>query len=91
MIDTRFYVVNKKLYHDFFADSYKNVRDLDGVYLEHVFFEQIEKNKLTGVIGTIIPKISGFSGTFNIEYCTDSKVKSLIKELRLKYIAMKNK
>ena len=91
MIDTRFYVVNKKLYHDFFVDSYKNVRDLDGVYLEHVFFEQIEKNKLTGVIGSIISKIRGFSGTFNIEYCTDSKVKSLIKELRLKYIAMKNK
>lgn len=91
MIDTRFYVVNKKIYWDFFANSYKSVRDLDGVYLEHIFFEQIKNNKLKGVIGTTIPKIRGVSGTFNIEYSTDSKVKTLIKELRLKYIAMKNK
>ncbi|EFN9776788.1 hypothetical protein D3G83_22075, partial [Escherichia coli] len=68
-----------------------SVRDLDGVYLEHIFFEQIKNNKLKGVIGTTIPKIRGVSGTFNIEYSTDSKVKTLIKELRLKYIAMKNK
>ena len=67
------------------------MRDLDGVYLEHIFFEQIKNNKLKGVIGTTIPKIRGVSGTFNIEYSTDSKVKTLIKELRLKYIAMKNK
>ncbi|EFE7263799.1 TPA: hypothetical protein ACIYP2_005660, partial [Escherichia coli] len=60
-------------------------------YLEHIFFEQIKNNKLKGVIGTTIPKIRGVSGTFNIEYSTDSKVKTLIKELRLKYIAMKNK
>lgn len=45
-VDTRFYRMNKSQFETFFKDSYVNVDDKSGRYLEYVYYDVITKNKI---------------------------------------------
>lgn len=45
MIDTRVYGMNCELYRNLFLKCYEDVNDFGGVYIEHLFYNAIVKNK----------------------------------------------
>ncbi|WP_314138474.1 hypothetical protein [Buttiauxella noackiae] len=88
MIDTRFYIVDKNFYNKNLKKVYKKVRDLEGIYLEHVFYDVLIKLDKHKYVARVMPIIRGVSGTFNTNYSSDNKMKYFIKTLRLKYLSI---
>jgi hypothetical protein len=67
-IDTRFYIINKEIYLNFFRKAYKEVRHSKTYYLEHAFLDAAIKSRLCHFISDFVFKITGVSGTLNKEY-----------------------
>lgn len=88
-LDTRFYIVEKNYYDLQLRNAYLRVNDDRGVFLEHVFLEQV-KSSTTDFIELRPrpePIILGVSGTSGYRYKQDMyllrKAKSLIRTLIL--------
>ena len=81
-VDTRFYIVNKKFYIKNFLNRYQKVRDQEGNFLEHEFFNALLNinHKVGKYFISEKPEINGISGTYGSEYSTN-KVYWLKKKL----------
>lgn len=66
--DTRFYIVKTDVYKKKFIDIYKKVRDRDGIFLEHVFAEELKKNMVVRKAIKPSPIICGISGSTGFLY-----------------------
>lgn len=69
-VDTRIYMMPKKIYSEFFINLYLHVDDVKGRYLECVFAECIKKEKIKYkrfIVAPIVGGISGTSGTIHKE------------------------
>ena len=62
-VNTRFFVVNKKLYLKNFRRAYLHVRDREAVYIEHVFKEIILRKKIRKFMLDFPLQVEGMSGT----------------------------
>lgn len=72
-VDTRFYIVNKEFYIKNFLNRYQKVRDQEGNFLEHEFFDAILNinNKVGKYFISKKPVINGISGTYASKYSTN--------------------
>lgn len=78
-VDTRFYQCTKENFKYFFKDSYKNVNDKEGFFLEHVYYNNLQDNIIKFKNFKILPNFSGISGSTGITYKT-SKISFLIRQ-----------
>lgn len=78
-VDTRLYFCQKNAFVDNLSYSYKNVTDMNGYFLEHAYYDALKKNRVSYSEFKIIPKYSGFSGTYGKTY-KDPLFKLLIKQ-----------
>jgi len=62
-VDTRFYIINKKLYLKNFSKAYLRIRDRERIIMEYVFKEVIVENKMQNFMLDFPLKIEGISGT----------------------------
>ncbi len=84
-IDTRFYLVSKSFYAQYFASAYLNVGDERGLSIEHCFRDAILENRLSGVLFNVPPVICGVGGGSGTYYKNNLKRK--IKEaIRLRMV-----
>lgn len=92
MVDTRFYRVNKHEYSNKLKNAYLNVRDNEGVFLEHVFYNEIIERKIISRCFPKYPRYIGYSGTSGDTY-NESKSKLLIKDMltKLKFFRVKGR
>lgn len=79
-VDTRLYFCQKNAFENNLSDSYKNVNDINGYFLENAYYDTLKKNRISYSEFKIIPKYSGFSGTYGKTY-KDPLIKLLIKQL----------
>lgn len=87
-LDTRFYGIPISTYRDVFLNAYKNVRDRDGVYLEHVFAEAANEHMLRWRLFPLVPNLQGFSGSTGEMYNRTflQRLKIMKHMLVLKYL-----
>lgn len=83
-IDTRFYIIKKSYYIDNFSNVYKNVRDHDGIYLEHCFRDVIVANGLraSSILFPIPPLIVGVAGTTGETYIAANPINARFKQFK---------
>lgn len=83
-VDTRFYIIKKDIYIEYFSNAYKNVRDQDGYYLENCFKDVIlNKNmRLSSILFSIPPLIEGVAGTTGETYKAGSLAKGRFKNFK---------
>lgn len=67
-MDTVLYGMPKDIYTARLSDAYMSVCDKKGIYLEHVFYDRIVKNKLTVYNIPHFPVIKGVSGSLGSRY-----------------------
>jgi len=67
-VDTRFYKCSKQDFKLIFEDVYKEVNDSQGVFLEHVYYNTLIKNKIEFKSFKVLPNFSGISGSTGQEY-----------------------
>jgi hypothetical protein len=67
-IDTRFYYVKKQDFEEYLINSYKEVNDNDGFYLEHSYFRTIKENKVRYSFFNVLPFVKGVSGSTGSYY-----------------------
>lgn len=67
-VDTRFYGVNISDYLSYLASAYESVRDNDGRYLEHVFYERLSNSNLIHRSTVYYPRFTGISGSSGNSY-----------------------
>lgn len=72
-VDTRFYQCTKQNFKYFFEDSYKNVNDKEGFFLEHVYYEKIIEKKIEYKRFKILPNFFGVSGSTGMLYRMSKK------------------
>ncbi len=91
LIDTRFYVVNRDFYARYLQESYRNVRDLDGYWLEHSFKDAIASQglKASRFYFPILPEVAGVSGSTGRIYRPGAstrreRIERLKKKVRLR-------
>lgn len=65
-IDTKVYMMPKKIYRNFFSELHLSVEDVKGRYLEYIFAECIKSKKIKYNRFIVAPKIMGVSGTFGV-------------------------
>lgn len=63
LLDTRFYVADKKTYENRFLNAYKRVRDMKGYYLEHSFKDVVQGCDMKGIISNVPLDCRGVSGS----------------------------
>ncbi|MGN0347434.1 MAG: hypothetical protein ACI4DU_09120 [Lachnospiraceae bacterium] len=81
--DTRIYAMSKELFQTYFQKAYKKVNDGQGHFLEHVYKDVIQTNKIASRNFPLYPRIRGISGSSGGEYVyTEWKCK--IKDLQSK-------
>ena len=68
LIDTRFYIVDKKKYLKFFSKSHLDVRDSERYILEHAFRDVILSHKIRNFMLSFPFLIEGVSGTSGKSY-----------------------
>ncbi len=90
-IDTRFYIVNKDFYLRNLLNSYLDVRDYQGYYLEHSFRDTIVNKKLffSKILFPIQALVEGVSGSSGEKYSAVSltkmqRVKRIVKRFILR-------
>ena len=66
--DTRFYQCTKLVFNEFFEDSYQNVNDVEGVYLEHIYYNKLIDEKIRFENFKILPYFIGVSGSTGESY-----------------------
>ena len=67
-IDTILYGIPKEIYVAALVDTYMDVCDKRGIYLEHVFYDRIVKSKLVIYNIPQFPVIKGVSGSLGSQY-----------------------
>lgn len=67
-IDTRFYQIKKDQFEKYLLNSYKEVNDIRGFYLEHCFYKSIIENKMNFSFFYILPFLKGISGSSGVVY-----------------------
>ncbi len=89
--DTRFYIINKEDYLNFFGDAYEFVNDKENHWLEFEFKDRILKNSFKYKSFKVLPDIDGYSGSTgekykesNLEY-NIKKIKYYIKKVISKF------
>lgn len=80
-VDTRFYIINKEFYIKTFINSYNQVNDKDGNYLEVVFLSEIKLLSLIDWVSVPHIRIAGLSGSTS-KFTHTSIVKSWLKSRR---------
>lgn len=78
-VDTRFYQCTKENFIHFFKDSYKNVNDKEGFFLEHVYYYNICDNNIKFKNFKILPNFLGISGSTGSTY-KNSKISFSIRQ-----------
>jgi hypothetical protein len=83
-VDTRFYIVKKRYYIDYFLHAYKNVNDHGGYYLEHTFRDVILDNRLraSSILFPIPPLIEGVAGTTGETYKAGNPINKRFKNFK---------
>lgn len=90
-VDTRFYQCTKDTFKCFFEDSYKNVNDKKGFFLEHVYYSNLFENNIEFKNFKILPRFSGISGSTGITYNTSKISFSIRQFLFTVFRILKNK
>ncbi|OGS71673.1 MAG: hypothetical protein A3F91_12465 [Flavobacteria bacterium RIFCSPLOWO2_12_FULL_35_11] len=67
-IDTRFYQCNKLMFNEFLKDRFQYVNDIDGIYLEHVYYNRLIDAKIRFENFRILPYFIGISGSTGDSY-----------------------
>lgn len=88
-IDTKFYKISKESFEKYFLDVYKQVRDQENVYLEHVYYNVIKNEKIKHRNFSVYPVYEGVSGSIGTSYGS-AKWKYFIKNLLSKINLYKN-
>lgn len=84
-VDTRFYFVQKNFYQNNLLKGYTNVNDDKLIYLEHVFFNIICRNKFEDVTSfKYYPIMLGYSGSTGESY-VESNIKLILKSILNKF------
>lgn len=83
LIDTRFFKCNKEFYKKNLLDVYKEVDDINGVYLEHKYYECLYKVRNNIICFKEYPIIIGKSGSTNMDY-DESLFKVTLKNILIK-------
>jgi len=85
-INTRFYMIPKKLYSSFFDSAYMLVNDRNGIYLEHAFAMCADREKIRYKKFIFYPKFEGVSGSTGKVYTSTKvdQIKNTIKMHRFK-------
>ncbi len=81
--DTKFYKLPIKVYERYFSKLYRQVRDKEGIYIEHLFWGCLKENRLSFRNTPEYPRYKGTSGSVGISYGT-SEWKYQIKNLLCK-------
>ena len=68
MVDTRFFMISKKLFVDNFSNAYLSVNDRQGYFLEHAYRDVIINTGMEHFIMPRGPIIRGISGSSGIIY-----------------------
>ena len=84
-IDTRFYICNINFFKENLSNAHCYVRDYEGIYLEHVFFNCLSSKPRQTLLNTKTPLICGRSGSMGIAYST-TRLKAFTKSAALKLI-----
>lgn len=82
--DTRFYIVSKEIYNQFFIKAYKQVNDQKDIWIEHIFKKIILNNNLSFKLFPIQPNIVGISGSTGKKYKNYCKLKYYVKLILIK-------
>ncbi|MEH7440203.1 hypothetical protein V7182_22405 [Neobacillus drentensis] len=85
-INTRIYMMPKNVYQKWFHHAYQLVDDKNGVYLEHAFGKQVDKNNIIFNRFLVCPIYEGISGSTGGNYHTSFKenIKNTIKMYMVK-------
>lgn len=78
-VDTRFFVVDKNIYVNHFLNVHCKVNDINGIFLEHCFYDTINSNLIPTKFMKVMPIFIGFSGSTGLNY-SEAKFKSLIRK-----------
>ena len=62
-VDTRFYMCTKQLFKDVLQDSFHNVNDKEGYFLEHAYYHALTENKTKYNSFLFLPNFLGISGS----------------------------
>ena len=94
LVFTNFYYAKIESFKQYLMDSYLNVRDNDGIYLEHVYADALKRCKKRNKklrISTMspIPMIIGKSGSTGNFYSTTKNLKTSILNILLKTFFVK--
>lgn len=79
-VDTRFYFCNKHIFNENLLDIYYFINDLEGYYLEHIYYRALERNKIQYNNFKFYPNYVGISGSSGMSY-NESLIKRIIKQL----------
>lgn len=67
-VDTRFYYINKEVFRSRLLETYKNVDDKNGRYLEHTYYRVLKDQRVSYSGFGIPPLFSGISGSTGLSY-----------------------
>lgn len=84
--DTKFYKIPIKVYETYFLELYMQVRDKDGIYIEHLFWKCLKENRLAFRNTPEYPRFQGTSGSIGISYGTTEwkyQIKNILCKLKL--------
>jgi len=82
LVDTKFYKINARFYKEHLLDAYTNVRDREGYYLEHIYYEMLKDKKTINF--KIYPRFEGRSRSTGLNL-HENNIKFLIKNLLSKF------
>ena len=88
-IDTKFYKVPTECYRQYFSQLYKEVKDAENVFIEHLFWQCIREKKLPCANTPEYPRYRGKSASTGQDYGTNN-VKYEIKNIMCKLGIYKN-
>jgi hypothetical protein len=88
-VDTRLYYCSKKGFEEHLLDAFLSVNDKVGYYLEHAFFDNLEKHNIVYKNFPILPRFYGISGSTGklytkseLRWLTDKAIYKLFRPLR---------
>ena len=79
-VDTRFFKVSLAAYNEFLKDSYREVRDFEGYYLENAYYDSLKKSGIRVESFKYCPRYDGLSGTTGRTY-HEKRIKFFVKNL----------
>jgi hypothetical protein len=81
-LDTRFYLSSRDFWLTHFSDAHLQVDDPNGFYIEHSYFDRLQKSAVKGFTLPVPPLIEGRSGSDNIEYRIPSLYRRFVRRIR---------